>query len=758
MKKKIIMFGVFALIISLNTCLFAFDIPVEEKTEDKSLPDGWVIPVGNFMESTDFMDNGNIQNIGSCMWQGMSDVFACGDNVWCSFADGPWHIDISDISNPVFLSKVYTPFYTLKQGQIMGSNDILVEGDYAYIGDHEGVRIVNINNMELISTYSMRRAHTLYLRDNNLYVCDGTGFWVLDVSDPTEPDSIGFYEKPAAVGLDIVGDYAYISSTSGMILTILDISNPENPTFVSELEIIGVCPCGNQIIVENGYAYIAGGAGGCHIIDVNNPVNPVFKLSIDFDGSVTRIATINPQYIVISVSTPSSIEVIDVADPVNAFVAASYGGSGDLFVDGDRLFEVNSNSITIQNIQDPLNFVLEGSINVESYCSRGIQVSGNFAYIVDMGDWFNSGLNIVDISDPYNPFPRGNYSLGYPSFCTKLAVKDNYAYIPDIMNELLEIVDISNPDLPVYAGEYASSVEDLFVGDTYTYLLVGNSFQITDLRVPSNPTLISYILIGAEDGNEVFVDNGYAFIGDSEGEVWIVDVNESLNPQIVTSFNAAAEVTGIFVAGDFLYVVSQEQLRIVDISVINTPQIVGSYFDDDLSSYSNINVEGGYAYIANYIGGFLKIDVSNPNAPFREEFFQTAGWCRGLTYMNDYLYVSTDCSFQILNNKVVGIDDDFNPTYNETKCELSNYPNPFSHTTTISFSITGITQNIELSIYNLKGQKVKSLIDQNMEAGKHSVIWDGKNNSGNTVVQGIYFYQLNINNKLIAFRKMILLK
>ncbi|MCK4678686.1 MAG: T9SS type A sorting domain-containing protein, partial [Bacteroidales bacterium] len=582
--------------------------------------------------------------------------------------------------------------------------------------------------------------------------------WVLDVSDPAEPDSIGFYEKPAAVGLDIVGDYAYISSTSGMILTILNISNPENPTFVSELEIIGVCPCGNQIIVESGYAYIAGGAGGCHIIDVSDPVNPVFNLSVDFDGSVTRIATINPQYIVISVSTPSSIEVIDVSDPDNPFVAASYGGGGDLFVDGDRLFEVSSNSIKIQDIQDPLNFVLEGSINVEAYYSRGIQVSGNFAYIVDMGDWFNSGLNIVDISDPYNPFPRGNYSIGYPSFCTILAVKDDYAYIPDMMNELVVIVDVSNPDLPVYAGEYAAAVEDLFTGEPYTYLAVGNTLQITDLQVPSNPALISFITLGTENGSKIYVDNGYAFVGDSGGEVWIVDINESLNPQIVTSFTAVGEVTGIFVVEDLLYIVSQEQLQIVDISVINVPQIVGSYFDGDLSSYSNIYVNGDYAYIANLIGGFLEIDVSNPNAPFREEFFQTAGWCRGLTYTNDYLYVSTDCSFNILNNELVGIDDDFNSTCNETECELSNFPNPFNQTTTISFSTTGIMENTELTIYNLKGQKVKSLIDQNMEVGQHSVIWDGKDNSGNAVKPGIYFYQLKTANNFSKTKRMLLLK
>ena len=715
-------------------------ITFEEDTP--CLPDGCVVPSEYFLENTDFRENGTIQYTGSCMWQGMSDVFVCGDIVWCSFLDGLWLIDISDISSPEFLSRIYTPLYTLKQGQIMGVNDILIEGDYAYIGDHEGVRIININNMELISTYSLKRAHTLYLKGTNLFVVDGTGFWVLDVSDPAEPDSIGFYEKAGAVGLDIVGDYAHISSTAGMILTILDISSPENPTFVSELEISGVCPCGNQIIVESGYAYIAGGSGGFHVVDVNNPVNPVFKLSIDFDGSVTRLATINPQYVVVSVSSPAEIAVIDVSDPVYPFVAVSYERSGNLFVDEDRLFETGSNSIKIQDIQDPLNFALEGSIDVEAYTSRGIQVSGNFAYIVDMGDWFNSGLNIVDISDPYNPYTRGNYSIGFPSFCFLLAVNNEYAYIPDIMNDLLEIVDISNPDLPVYAGEYAASVEDLCAGDPYTYLVVGSTLQITDLQDPLNPSLLSTITLGTEDGSKIDVDDEYAFIGDSAGEVWIVDVTDSSNPQMVTSFTAAGEVTGISAAADLLYVVSQEQLQIVDISVINAPQIIGSYSDDDLSSYSNIHVDGDYAYIANLIGGFLEIDVSNPYAPFREEFFQTAGWCRGLAYANDYLYTSTDCSFQILKNELLGINDDDNSTFNVTEYGISNFPSPAMSSVTILFLLTA-TGATRIDVYDVTGRIVTTLAAEEMAAGQHSIVWNLRDTSGSAIPSGVYHVRIS---------------
>jgi len=659
------MLGMFALILSLTTYLFSFDIPAEfngKRISETSeiFPDGWTVPKGNFIEPIETKEKGTIEYVGSCMWTGMSDVFVTGNNVWCSFEDGLWKIDISNISNPVFLSRVFTPFYTLKQGQIIGANDILVEGDYAYIGDHEGVRIVNINSMELLSTYSLKRAHSLYLQGTNLYVVDGTGFWVFDVSNPVAPDSIGFYEKAGAVGLDIVNNYAYVSDTGSTGLTILDISTPESPVFVSEYTTPG---CGNKIIVANGYAFIADHTNGLEIVDVNNPLNPTFKSNVAISGAAVNVEMIDSQYVVISASTPSSIEVIDVSNPDIPFIAASYGGSGNLFVDGVRLFEVGSHSISIQDVTNPLSFSSLGSIDVDVYHSLGVRVSGNFAYIVDFGDFFNPSLNIVDVSDSYNPYPRGNYSIGFPGASLTLDAKDGYAYVLEIMSKKVKIIDASDPDLPVLAGEYTMAVaaEDILVGDPYTYLLVDKDLQIVNLQDPLNPSLVSFITLGAETVKKLYVDNGYAYIGDNIGDVWIVDVSNSLIPQVVSTFSTGAATTGIFAVGNSLYVVSQEELHIYDISNINIPVFLGSYSDADLSDYSNIYVEADYAFIVNSIGGFLKIDVSDPSAPFREEFYQSAGWCRDLTYANDHLYISTNRSFQVLkDDSISGIIGDFN--------------------------------------------------------------------------------------------------
>ncbi len=85
-----------------------------------------------------------------------------------------------------------------------------------------------------------------------------------------------------------------------------------------------------------------------------------------------------------------------------------------------------------------------------------------------------------------------------------------------------------------------------------------------------------------------------------------------------------------------------------------------------------------------------------------------------------------------------------------------NYPNPFNPTTMINFSIEQDKQ-VELTIYNLKGQKVKQLIKDQLPAGQHEIIWNGKDDNGKQAASGIYFYKMKSGDYQNS-RKMLLLK
>ncbi|MCK4694740.1 MAG: T9SS type A sorting domain-containing protein, partial [Candidatus Cloacimonetes bacterium] len=92
---------------------------------------------------------------------------------------------------------------------------------------------------------------------------------------------------------------------------------------------------------------------------------------------------------------------------------------------------------------------------------------------------------------------------------------------------------------------------------------------------------------------------------------------------------------------------------------------------------------------------------------------------------------------------------------------LHNYPNPFNPTTEIRFQISDFSEigSAEISIYNLKGQKVKTFdAFPNRGLGTRSVMWNGTDENNKPVASGIYLYQLISDNKPVANNKMLLLK
>ncbi|MEE9443234.1 MAG: T9SS type A sorting domain-containing protein [candidate division Zixibacteria bacterium] len=85
-----------------------------------------------------------------------------------------------------------------------------------------------------------------------------------------------------------------------------------------------------------------------------------------------------------------------------------------------------------------------------------------------------------------------------------------------------------------------------------------------------------------------------------------------------------------------------------------------------------------------------------------------------------------------------------------------NYPNPFNPMTSIMFTIPE-AGHVQLNVHNILGQRVKTLINSEMEKGEYTVTWYGKDENGLFVASGIYFYRISVN-EFTHSRKMILLK
>ncbi|MFO7896649.1 MAG: right-handed parallel beta-helix repeat-containing protein [Candidatus Cloacimonadales bacterium] len=109
----------------------------------------------------------------------------------------------------------------------------------------------------------------------------------------------------------------------------------------------------------------------------------------------------------------------------------------------------------------------------------------------------------------------------------------------------------------------------------------------------------------------------------------------------------------------------------------------------------------------------------------------------------------------------VGLEDS---ELEQLSYQISNYPNPFhpsssgrSGSTTIAFSLSHRAA-VDISIYNVKGQKVQTIAHDQFAAGKHSAIWNGVDKNNKQVSSGIYYYKLSVDGKDVAAQKCLLLK
>ncbi len=157
----------------------------------------------------------------------------------------------------------------------------------------------------------------------------------------------------------------------------------------------------------------------------------------------------------------------------------------------------------------------------------------------------------------------------------------------------------------------------------------------------------------------------------------------------------------------------------------------------DLIGY-NVYIDGGYVEFTTDL------------------FYQYNGLVNGTTYLSEVTAVYDGGESEII---------DFEFTYTGTGVEnilpfitelTGNYPNPFNPITTINYSLAE-EGNIELIVFNIKGQHVKTLINEKLAARNHQVMWDGKDENSKSVSSGIYFYKMNTDN-YTSTKKMILMK
>ncbi len=150
---------------------------------------------------------------------------------------------------------------------------------------------------------------------------------------------------------------------------------------------------------------------------------------------------------------------------------------------------------------------------------------------------------------------------------------------------------------------------------------------------------------------------------------------------------------------------------------------------------------------SNYDHMFAQITMNLPDSPY---------FALSASYLNNSNYA--DIFIMGRDNPTVGIDEEVLPSIETNVILNQNYPNPFkpsgagrSPATTISYSLP-YSSKTSLSIYNIKGELVKTLVNKNQQAGDHSIVWDAED-----VSSGIYLYQIKTEGS-VETKKCVIMK
>ena len=712
----------------------------------------------------------------------------------------------------LFISNLFSVYH--KVGGITfnsGIQDMKIQDNIAvasmYSQDIQIFDLSCLNNPEMISYISLNDIpRELKLNNNYCYtVVRDTSIVIIDISDLQNPTYINefSFSSEDICEFEINEDIVYIITSHSLI--IVSIQYPMSPVLLSRIRIFQSSYQSYGIQYENDRIYISN-VSGLMIFDVSDPLNPFYSNIIDVNGYIrfqviNNIAYLGSQYgfYVFNVEDYNNIQLLSENNDYEFH---------SVFVDDESLYSwVSINDISELyhfNIQDINNFIPIGTYSG----GRVLKVENDIIYTRTDG-WQRADCEILDFSDPDN-----QYFVGEDYYrCNRkdISVSNNLLGVCSRGgNDGVNYFDISDPSNPLWlwaqslGGQSELSASAVIICDDFAIagfsgLTLDNTcIRIHDVSNPQDIQVLSGLELGDYTIYSIAVEGNIAYVGCSGG-LFSIDIYDLTDPTIINCIDSIY-VRDLTINGNLLYACANGSVQIYYIYDPVNPLLIGTW--ESLNFSEALVIYGNYAYVSDWYGGLKILNISNPSDPYLvntllphydsliyakpiiydnkliisdaywneilvynlsnpafPDLFYSFKWNRlsaELAVNEDYLITANDDSgFTILDiNNLTPVSEN---VITKEKMLLTNYPNPFNPSTTIEFSIL-YSSKVELSIYNIKGQKVKTLYSGIEEEGKHSILWNGKDTNDKPVSSGIYFYKLNVNGKTEAVKKCLLLK
>jgi len=525
--------------------------------------------------------------------------------------------DLSNITTPERVSR--EPVTGLPRG------GIYAQDNYVYIITvTDGILVYDITDPAdpvYISTTSIPgdTAWNLFAEDNFLYVRTylPDAIRLFDISTPTSPVLRGSYTAGSPYSIFVKDGLGYIAD-SNQGLVIIDVSDPDNFSFVGNLPIAG---SPHDVVVVSDYAYVTNwtnnAEGGLYAIDVSDPSNPIQTDYNDADskevtGGNDKVTVVGTGYAVFDV-TDSGVLNISSEELLPGWLI-------DVAIKDDYAF-TGSNGFRVFDVTDKSNPEQVAFLDINA---NTVDISGDIlAYIPESMGSGNS-LNIIDISDPENPNEMGNYNN---MLLTQDAIiQGDFVYVGGWWDGFT-IIDISDPTNPSFAakahnwtegaipGEEWCFVSDLDVQGDYVYLIDYKPFSdddtkglyIFDITDPQNPEFVSRYVQQSQYSWRIKVQGNYAYLGDGYGGIEVVDISDPQAPVTVAYqellsdalYNLDVSTLGYVYAAGYIY----GGVQAIDIADPENPELTGYYYPTSVFAL-NVTADESDIYVSEGIAGF----------------------------------------------------------------------------------------------------------------------------------------------------------
>lgn len=696
-----------------------------------------------------------MRRVGRALFEPLGAFCVSSDTCYISSGEDLVVYDVRDELSPFFVTSRRLPATTVR--------DIASSGPFLYVTTYSGGFWIldKANDYAPLGTYlpeaSMRGS---FFEEGRAYLVCLDGLHIVDLSDPMKPQLLGRYSRDGGIGMPYVtGDTCY-ATCSMYGLVILDVSDPSHILELDSLEIADYAysmAMLDTLACVTGYHHLT-------VVDVSDlhDIVQVGRMELEYSSGTTLVPLlIYSHYAMVTVWGSSNVEggfhFIDISDPSAMEEELHYPVDylTDAAIVSPFIYTTNGEGMKIvdfSNPQEPREVgVLDGNHFLQS-----VDVSGDYAYVCDYQG--GGAFHILDVSEkafpkPVNTLPlEGAYDvfIDYPG-----------AYVASVTDGFY-ILDVSDPEGVITLGHIDIDARGVFIKYPYAFLAIDaverDGLKILDISRPDSIVELGYFPIFITD--EVFVQDSLAYVASSFDGVYIIDVSDPENPVSLSRFPTLDMATDVHVSGHYLYVAAgYAGVSVVDVSDPQHPVEVAY----SLAGYGNqIHVVEPYLYLAGGSYGMKVLDISVPNSIHEVGHYGIAS-LGGIYADEEYIYYGTiDNGFYIFEFSPTGIisDDEGPVEIPRTFALYQNYPNPFNPTTTISFEVPGTggsAERVSLNVYDIRGRRVKTLVDSSLQPGRHKAVWDGRNEERVPVSSGLYLYTLKTSNTAIS-RKMVMVK